>query len=145
MVWIGGMLFLTLVVVPVMKQEPFAAQRGLLFRTLALRFRTLVWAAVAVLATTGVMLMSQRVGSLADHSTWPFVLKLKLLLVAAMVGVTLVHDFWLGPLVSRVKHESPHVQQASGSLLLRVAPWIARLGLLLGLAVLLAAVVLVRN
>ena len=89
--------------------------------------------------------MSQRVGSLADHFTWPFVLKLKLLLVAAMIGVTLVHDFWLGPLVSRVKHGLPDVQQASGSLLLRFALWIARLGLLLGLAVLLAAVALVRN
>lgn len=145
MVWIGGMLFLTLVLVPVLRQEPFAAQRGRLFRTLALRFRTIVWAAIALLVTTGPVLMNRRVASLLDPSTWPFTLKLKLVLVATMIGVTLMHDAWLGPLVSRVTQEAAEGRPPSHEVLLRIAPWIARLGLLLGLAVLLAAVALVRT
>ncbi len=145
MVWIGGMLFLTLVLVPVMRHPLFLSQRGALFRAVALRFRTIVWAAMAVLVTTGPVLMSRRVASLPDPSSWPAILKLKLALVATMIGVTMLHDFWLGPMVSRMKQAAAQGSQPSRRVLVGMAPWIARLGLVLGLAVLFAAVALVRT
>jgi uncharacterized membrane protein len=145
MVWIGGMLFLTLVLAPVMREEPFVAQRRALFRTVALRFRTMVWTAIGLLVATGPVLMSQRVASLGEPSSWPFMLKLKLLLVVAMIGFTMLHDLWLGPLVSRVKRTASEGLDPSRNLLIRITPWIARLALLLGLAVLLTAVALVRT
>ena len=39
MVWIGGMVFLSVVLVPVLKRDGAFAQYALLFRTIAYRFR----------------------------------------------------------------------------------------------------------
>ncbi|MEP6935104.1 MAG: hypothetical protein ABI988_14400 [Nitrospirota bacterium] len=36
--WIGGMIFLSVMLVPVLKREPFVSQKALLFRTIAWRF-----------------------------------------------------------------------------------------------------------
>ena len=47
--WIGGMLFLSVVLVPVLRRERFASQKALLFRTTARRFRVVVWGAITVL------------------------------------------------------------------------------------------------
>ena len=58
--WIGGTIFLSLVLLPVLKREPFASQKALLFRTIARRFRAVVWGAIAVLLFTGPLLLHQR-------------------------------------------------------------------------------------
>jgi putative copper resistance protein D len=144
-VWIGGMMFLTLVLVPVMKTGAAGGQLRTLFRPVALRFRGVVWVSIGALVSTGLVLMSQRVASFGDLHTWPFLLKLKLCLVAAMIGVTLIHDFWLGPLVSRQMAARQNDAPPAAGLLVKLSPWLSRIGLLLGLAVLLAAVVLART
>jgi putative copper resistance protein D len=144
-VWVGGMLFLTLVLVPVTRAELPAGEGRALFRAVALRFRRVVWVAMAVLVSTGLILMSRRVGSYWDVSTWPALLKMKLALVVTMLGVTLIHDFWLGPLVSRIVVLGHADGRPSAARLVRIAPWVARAGLVLGLGVLLAAVALVRT
>jgi hypothetical protein len=51
--WIGVMIFLSVVLVPVLKHEPFASQKALLFRTVARRFRVVVWGAITILLLTG--------------------------------------------------------------------------------------------
>ena len=58
--WIGGTIFLSLVLLPVLRREPFASQRAVLFRTTARRFRAGVWGAIAVLLFTGPLLLHQR-------------------------------------------------------------------------------------
>lgn len=145
MVWVGGMLFLTLVLVPVMRAGSVGGQARELFRSVALRFRGAVWVAIAVLMSTGFLLMSRRVASLGDPSVWPWVLKVKLGLVAAMIGVTLAHDFWLGPLARRAMPAGSDDPRPGAGLLIKASPWLARLGLFLGLGVLLTAVALVRT
>lgn len=143
--WIGGMLFLTLVLVPLLRREPFAAQRGPLFRAVGLRFRFLVWTAVLVLVTTGPLLLILRGLDLRDPAGWPAVLKGKLVLVALLIGLTAAHDFWLGPkAAARMKGAGPGGSVPTDRLL-RVAPWIARVGLGFALLVLLLAVALVRD
>ena len=52
-VWLGGMLFIAFVVVPVTRGLPDPALRGRLVREMGRRFRTVAWAAVAVLIATG--------------------------------------------------------------------------------------------
>ncbi|MBI4401559.1 MAG: DUF4149 domain-containing protein [Nitrospirae bacterium] len=143
-IWVGGMLFLSLVLVPVLKQEPIAAQRGVLFRTIGVRFRSIVWISVAVLAVTGPLLLSQRGDSLLEPSGWSLVLKVKLLLVTALIGLTAIHDFWLGPKVGQSLRELPQDRGPAEVMLIRLSPWIARLALVLALGVLLAATALVR-
>ncbi|MBM4123623.1 MAG: copper resistance protein CopD [Nitrospira sp.] len=142
--WIGGALFLSLVLVPILKQDPFAAQRGPLFRAIAGRFRTAVWTAVIVLVVTGALLLHRRSDLLAP-TTWPLWVQVKLFLVGLLTGLTILHDFWLGPKVGRLLRAPHHAHTPAETLLIRFSPWVARLGLLLALAVLLAAAALVRS
>jgi putative copper resistance protein D len=90
--WIGGMLFLSVVLVPVLKREPFVSQKALLFRTIAWRFRAMVWGAIAVLLFTGTLLLHQRGIPITDPSEWTKVLATKLGLVTMLLFLTLTHD-----------------------------------------------------
>ena len=100
--WIGGTIFLSVVLVPVFKREPFASQKALLFRTIARRFRAVVRGAIAVLLFTGPLLLHQRGIPIADPSGWPMVLAAKLGLMATLLLLTLTHDLTIGPRVGRI-------------------------------------------
>ena len=143
--WIGGMLFLSLVLVPVFKREGFAGERATLFQSLALRFRLVVWASIVTLVATGSMLLASRVESLAEPATWPFVLKLKLTLVAVLIALTAGHDFWLGPKAAGLARRPSVDRSEAEQRLIRLSPWIARLGLLLALIILLLGVAVART
>jgi uncharacterized membrane protein len=58
--WIGGMIFLSLVLAPLVRSRQAAPECMALFRSAALRFRIVVWLAMGVLLTTGPVLLSQR-------------------------------------------------------------------------------------
>lgn len=142
--WIGGMLFLSLVLVPELKRHLADGPRAGLFRAVGRRFRLLVWGSIAVLLVTGPLLLRDRVPSLMDPSTWPAIATLKLALVMTLLLATGLHDFWLGPKVGRLRTLPGDARSPAEALQLRLAPWIARGVLLLALLVLLAAVLLAR-
>jgi copper resistance protein D len=143
--WIGGTIFLSVVLVPVLKREPFASQKALLFRTIARRFRAIVWGAIAVLLFTGPLLLHQRGIPIADPSGWPMVLVAKLGLVATLLLLTLTHDLILGPRVGRIVQLPTESRTRFEHTLVLWSPWVARFSLVLTLAVLFAAVMLVRS
>lgn len=143
--WIGGMLFLSVVLVPVLKREPFVSQKAVLFRAIAGRFRAVVWGAIAVLLFTGPLLLHQRGIPIADPSVWPKILATKLGLVAILLLLTLIHDLLLGPRVARIVQAPTESRTRLDHTLVVWSPWVARFSLLLALAVLFAAVVLVRT
>lgn len=143
--WVGGMAFLTLVLVPTLRDPAFAAQRAVLFRSVALRFRVIVWVTLVILVATGPVLLSLRGEHLLDPGSWSLLVAIKLGLVAVLLGLTGLHDFWLGPLVSQLMRAGSETWTAQGRLLVRLAPWVARAGLVLALGVLLAGVSLVRS
>ena len=143
--WIGGMLFLSVVLVPVLKREPFASQRALLFRTIARRFRAVVWGAITVLLFTGPLLLHQRGIPISDPSGWPRVLTTKLGLVTFLLFLTLTHDLIIGPRVGRILQLPTESRTKFDHALVVWSPWIARFSLVLTLAVLFAAVMLVRT
>ena len=143
--WIGGTIFLSVVLVPVLKREPFASQRALLFRTIARRFRALAWGAITVLLFTGPLLLHQREIPIADPSEWPMVLATKLGLVAILLFLTLTHDLILGPRVGRILQLPAESRSRFDQALVVWSPWVARCLLSLALAILLAAVMLVRT
>ena len=142
--WIGGMLFLSVVLVPVLKREPFVSQKALLFRTIAWRFRAMVWCAIAILLFTGPLLLHQRGIPITDPSEWPKVLATKLGLVAILLFLTLTHDFIIGPLVGRIVQLPRESRTKFDHALVLWSPWLARFSLFLALAVLLMAVMFVR-
>ena len=143
--WIGGTIFLSVVLMPVLKREPFASQRSLLFRTVARRFRVVVWGAIAILLLTGFPLLHQRGIPIMNPSGWPMILSVKLGLVAILLLLTLAHDLIIGPRAGRILQIPTESRTSSDHALVAWSPWIARCSLLLTLAVLLAAVVLVRT
>ncbi|MCX5727896.1 MAG: hypothetical protein NTZ28_03500 [Nitrospirae bacterium] len=143
--WIGGTIFLSVVLVPVLRREPFASQRALLFRTIAHRFRAVVWGAIAVLLFTGPLLLHQRGIPIADPSGWPMVLAVKLGLVTILLLLTLTHDLILGPRVGKILQLPTESRTRFDQSLVLWSPWIARFSLFFALAVLFAAVLLVRS
>lgn len=143
-VWLGGMVFLSLVLVPVFRRGTFGADRRILFQTLARRFRVIVWVTIGILVLSGPLLVSSRTGTLEEPEAWRSVLHLKLWLVAGLVLLTAVHDFWLGPLVGRLRREAADIPSPADLLLIRSSAVVARFGLVLGMAVLFLAVALAR-
>lgn len=135
--WIGGTIFLSVVLVPVLKREPFVSQKALLFRTIARRFQAVVWGAIAVLFFTGPLLLHQRGIPIADPSGWPMVLAAKLGLVAILLLLTLTHDLILGPRVGRIVQLPTESRTRFDHTLVLWSPWVARFSLILALAVLL--------
>ncbi len=143
--WIGGMLFLSLVAVPLLKKDPdpLSAQRG--FINLAKRFRTLVWMALVLLVITGVILLPNHVNLFASPGNWPSVVLIKLTLVFLLIVVSLAHDRFIGPKVRTLKRKPPSELVFVDKILLRLSPLIGRLTMLLGLAILFAAALVVRS
>jgi putative copper export protein len=149
-IWIGGMLFLALVIVPVLRRPEMRVQAPALFATTGIRFRAVGWATLVTLVATGLVQTSYRAGGVAtlgDPVWWslPFgrILALKLALVAVTLTLAAIHDFWIGPHASRLlecDRESPRAQRWRNA-----ASWLGRVNLLLGLGIVALAVILVRG
>jgi uncharacterized membrane protein len=150
--WIGGMAFLVFVLVPILRRSDAAPEaRVRLLRELLLRFRTIAWVALATLVATGAGNLWFRGVRPEDFFTgrtfaltgdWGVHLAEKLALVALILVVSCVHDFWIGPRAQRLARESPASQVRER--FRRAASWAGRLNFVLALVVLLLALQLVR-
>ncbi|MFQ5848369.1 MAG: DUF4149 domain-containing protein, partial [Candidatus Methylomirabilales bacterium] len=89
-VWIGGMLFVVLVLTPILRERP-PVERTALLSAVGRRFLKVGWAGLAVLLLTGPMLWALRGFQISS------VLAAKLALVGAILVLSLLHDFFLGP------------------------------------------------
>jgi putative copper resistance protein D len=121
--WIGGMLFIALVLVPVTRRLPDASLRTRLVQAVGVRFRTVGWIALGVLAATG--LANLALHPLLLHA---FRFQWKLGLVAVALVLSAVHDFVLGPRAG--------VPGAHPSVRVR-ASWLARVNVLVVLVIVL--------
>lgn len=120
-VWIGGMLFVALVLVPVARGLNDPALRARLFHEVGVRFRVIGWIAIGLLAVSGIVNLIVRPYLL---SVPRFHVKLTLVLVA--LALAALHDFVLGP-----RAGAPGANPA-----MRVwASWIARINVLVVLAI----------
>lgn len=144
-VWIGGMLFLALVIVPTTRGLP-PAERTALFGAVGRRFRTVGWVCIGLLLVTGVVNTTYRGVTWENVLTtelWgsPFgrVLALKLGVVAIMLGLSIYHDFVIGPRSVR------SVIGPEALRLRRLASYIGRAEALLALLVVALAIMLVRG
>jgi uncharacterized membrane protein len=150
-VWVGGLIFLALVVVPATRPLP-PAERGALLNAIGRRFRLIGWVCIGLLAVTGTIASVSRgltwENLLSGHyfaSQFGQVLALKVGLVALMVAVSLVHDLWLGPASTRALVRDDAGAEAFRRRLRRASSWTARLSLVLALAIVFLAVALVRG
>ncbi|MEE9247566.1 MAG: CopD family protein [Dehalococcoidia bacterium] len=147
--WIGGMVFLAVVLVPLSKgiKEP----PGLGVRVLGIaarRFRIVGWIALLTLVGSGIWILSDNGISPSDiatgHGSYFQALRIKVALVAALLTISILHDFMLGPRLAR-KLEALRGPVTSSPPLMRqrmAIAWLARTNLLLALAVVAFGVIL---
>ncbi len=149
--WIGGLFFIVLVVVPWLKK---GAEGGVdpaaFLRETGERFRLVGWVCFGILALTGsfnLWVRGVRPVDLADLEWWtaPFgsAVALKLVVFALVVGVSAVHDFVIGPRATEAIQRDPG--SAETVALRRRASLLGRLNGLLALVLLGLGVVLVRG
>lgn len=148
MLWLGGMFFLAVVGAPVLREVEPPTLRAELFRRIGEQFRRVGWVAIGVLVVTGIVNLHFR-GLLAgdvlgDAAFWatPYghALAWKLGAVTAMIAVSALHDFILGPAASRLRPGDPEALRAR-----RRAALLARANAVLGIVVVIAAVRLARG
>ena len=103
--WIGGMLFLTLVVVPFLSTIQDPREKSKIYQTVGKKYRLYGWVAILTLLTTGPIILYKLYGlSMQDvftpavHATgFGKALAIKLFFVTVIVLSSLFHDFYLGP------------------------------------------------
>jgi uncharacterized membrane protein len=149
MAWVGGMLFLVLVLVPLLRTPAMRPKAAELFHAIGTRFRLIGWVALGTLVVTGVFNVTfrgYRLGQLFDGEAfagpWGHTLALKLSFVGAIVVLSGLHDFWLGPKAVRMARDDapPEARERFR----RIASMMGRATMLLALAVIALAVTLVR-
>ncbi len=135
--WIGGMLFLTLVIVPFLKTIQDTKERSRIYQVVGKRFRFWGWVAISIMVITGPLnlyLMGMPLSNLIDpsfHSTqYGKTLAIKISLVILIISTSLLHDFILGP---KAKSSAGYSN---------IAKWLGRSNLLIALAIVLFAVFL---
>jgi uncharacterized membrane protein len=108
-VWVGGTVALTFIAVPAIRQlsgEP----RGTAMRTLGERWRPIGWGALVAMVVTGALLASDVLPD-SDMAA-KAVFGVKMALFAALVVLAYLHDFVLGPRVSReIRERRPQVSR----------------------------------
>lgn len=102
--WIGGMLFLVLVVAPYLKSVPDPKAKSQIYQVVGKQYRFWGWVAIITLLVTGPVMLyylwalpPSAIIAPDIHSGFGQALAAKLALVALIVVSSLVHDFWLGP------------------------------------------------
>lgn len=103
--WIGGMIFLVLVIAPYLKTINDPREKSKIFQVVGKQYRKWGWVAIITLLVTGPIILYllygipvQRAFSPEVHSTgFGKALGIKLALVILIVLSALLHDFWIGP------------------------------------------------
>lgn len=147
--WIGGMAFLVLVVVPWLRTQGRAEAARLLAET-GPRFRSVGWACFAILLVTGTFnlwVRGIRLSHFAD-AAWlgsrpGLTIVVKLALFVAVLVMSAIHDFSIGPRATAELSRAP--ASALAERLRRQASWMGRANAVLALLLVAAAVMIVRG
>jgi len=151
-VWIGGMVFLGAILIPVLRRtRAEGGQYAELIHRTGTRFRNVGWACLVILVVTGFVNLATRwgVGFERLHSAdlwaspWGHILATKLVLVAAALAISGVHDFVVGPRATRTLRTAPGSKEAGR--LRRAAGWMGRANLLIAVVIVSLGMMLVRG
>ena len=145
MFWVGGMLFLSLVAVPTLKGSVDPVQAQGWFIALARRFRTFVWVTIGILIFSGLWLLPQHLQGFLPFSGWPTLVIVKLMLVFLLIVTSVVHDRIIGPKVRGIKQKVKTEWTSADHVIVKFAPWVGRITMILGLAIVLVGAILVRS
>ncbi|MBI3029615.1 MAG: DUF4149 domain-containing protein [Candidatus Rokubacteria bacterium] len=121
--WLGGMLFIALVLVPVTRRVQDPLLRGDLITQTGKRFRTVGWIALGLLVASGVVILLGRPWLLRAPA-----FQYKAGLVLLTLALSALHDFVLGPRAGRLPPSATARKRLT---------WIARLNVLIVLTIVL--------
>jgi uncharacterized membrane protein len=149
-VWVGGMAFLVLVVVPWLRSSGDRARGASLLRDTGRRFRNVGWTCFAIVLVTGAFNLAARGVRLSDFANpvWlasPFgrAVWCKLGVFAGVLVVSIVHDFGVGPRATAVMERDPRSPEAEK--LRKLASVLGRTNALLALVLVALGVIIVRG
>ncbi len=150
-VWLGGMFFIALVIVPAFKNfEPKEIKTEIISLS-ATRFRKIGWIAMIILLITGILNIGNRgitfemISSGSFYSsTFGKVLVFKLILFFTMIILSAIYDFILGPRYTRSALIKPSNPDSIAKLNKKrnVISWLARFNVLIGILIVGCAVML---
>lgn len=147
-VWVGSMVFLGLVLIPVLRRA--GTNEPKVLEMVALRLRCVGWVCILLIVLTGLYQLPYRGFGLESWASGQIlknplgqVLVVKLFLVLIIIGTSFLHDFYFGPNTFRMLQQKPGARQAEK--LRRISSIIGRMNLLLSLVVIALAVMLVRG
>lgn len=138
--WIGGMLFLPLILMPNIKNNP--ERTHLLFHT-GIKFRFYGWIALIGLIITGIINMhfkdfSFNIEFLTNNQIGKL-LGIKLLLFCIMIALSGLHDFYIGTKTIE------QIQQNKSNSTKQLARWSGRINLLIALSIAFLGTVISRG
>jgi uncharacterized membrane protein len=102
--WIGGMIFLAVVLTPVLRTSLAPTERALIFAKVGRRYALMSWVALTILVITGIFNAKRRAVDwwhLTDYE-YGRRLHLKLEFVGVVIVLTLIHAFYFGPKLERI-------------------------------------------
>ena len=138
--WIGGMLFIPLVLMPAINKQP---NRVWLLHKTGIKFRFYGWIAVIVLFITGLLNMYFKgipfTIEFFGSSSLGKLLLIKLAIFVLMLFISGIHDFYIG------MKSINEMQQSSGRKFKLLARWTGMLNLLLSLYIAFLGVVISRG
>jgi putative copper export protein len=148
--WVGGMVFLVLVLLPVTRRAEYRGAAAGLINWTGVRFRFVGWVCFGLLIASGIVnLLYRGVGwnELTSGEFWAGgfgrAFGLKMILVAVILVGSAIHDFYMGPRATAAWEQDPTSPRAKS---LRVqATMFGRVNMLLALAVVILAVIMVRG
>ncbi len=148
-VWVGGMLFLVLVVVPWLRRGG-RVDAATFLRETGTRFRNVAWVCFLIVLVTGSFNLWVRGVKLADfgRSEWlaspaGHTVLSKLGIFVVVLILSAVHDFVMGPRATDAIAKNPRSPEAQNAR--RRASLFARINLLLALTLVALGVLLVRG
>lgn len=144
-VWIGGMVFLSLILVPVSRRPEYSHVASSIIHWTGVRFRAVGWICLGTLLLTGMFHLHYRgIGwAVLGGGAYGLILAMKLLLVVFIFVISALHDFLIGPRAMRLwqaDSSSPESRR-----LRRLASLMGRYNLLLALLAAAFGVVIVRG
>lgn len=152
-VWLGGMLFLVMVMLPAARKTMQSGGPGAgldVLRNAAKRFLPVAWTAMVLLGLSGAYLAWEHWGIrpgvfFTDRDRFMHVLQAKSLLFLIVVLLSLMHDFWLGPkILEKLDQARASGQELPQSLGRKVVRMTAGVNLLAVLTILFLAVWMIR-
>lgn len=150
MMWIGGILFMVFVIVPILRKLEVKSQAAVFVHKVGVQFRLVGWIALVLLLITGILNLGFRGYHWADFfdgnlfkGSFGHDLAVKLACVTLIYIISAIHDFYIGPKATELWQQKPDDPQVKK--LRKQAGLIGRLNLILGLVVVFEAVMLVRG